>query len=99
MKSLIVLLTLCFSINVFAGYIKTKNFTCDELQSEISETGTLYIIYGLLGVSRGPVYSENKIQSDRPCFHDEVPIKFIAKTSDTKRCHIGYRCVRDDSMD
>ena len=80
--------SLLISSSAFARKVKTKNFTCTELQEKLEVEGKLYVVYGLFGISRGYTYSEDTID----CNVFESAVKTYVRSKDKRRCSLGYRC-------
>ena len=77
------------SFSAFAGPLKPSSLTCSELNSLLEEKGSLFISYGLLGISRGTMYADERDAS--PCSNGELR-QMNLRTSDGF-CMSGYMCI------
>ena len=90
MKLTLIALAACFSLSSFAGgYLHPKTVTCEELTDMLETQGSVAIVYGLLGVSRGTAYNDERDVG--PCANGIVRALKV-RTSDGS-CDAGYICV------
>ncbi len=93
MKYLLLTSFICLSLSALAKPINPRDYTCEDLQEMISEKGSVYMRYGLFGISRGTVYSPDNFELEDPCAWDEEPSNTKVRTKDKWGCFVGYTCV------
>ena len=92
MKHLIALTILTtFSLSSFAGPIRPKTMTCDEINELLESEGSIYVTYGLLGITRGTMYADSRVA------YDNCPSQVVKRPNLRAKdgsCLAGYVCAQ-----
>ncbi len=76
------------SFSSYADYIKPKSMSCSELNDLLEAQGSVSIVYGLFGISRGTMYADERGMS---CMDGDIR-QMNLRTSDGF-CQSGYMCI------
>ena len=93
MKHLFTAIILTLSFSSFAETYKAKKMGCDELKETVANYRSIYVVHGLLGVSRGTMWADEK-DADRHC--EGAVQRPMVRTQDGF-CLAGYMCENRSS--
>lgn len=92
MKLTLITLLASLSLSTFASTFPTQTLTCEEVNELLESRGTLYVKYGLLGISRGTMWADSNEAAER-CYDGVVQQKRVKALDGS--CLAGYMCVQN----